>query len=502
MENILNEKIWCEARKKRMDDLDLDRLFHPKNIAMIGASATFGKWGSIILFNILNGGFDGNVYPVNPKQRSIMELTCYPTVGDIPEPVDLAMITTPAKIVPSLIDECGAKGVPYVIVVTSNFSETGPEGARLEHEIVKKARSYGMRIVGPNTMGIFSASLDLHALMPPVIPLRGPVSMLSQSGNLGTQMLAWGESEGVGFEKFVSSGNEGDLTCIDYLKYFAKDDATKVILAYLEGVGPDSELLLVAREIARKKPIIVFKGGRTTIGEKAAASHSGAMAGSSHIYRAVFRQAGMIEAATSQGLMDCAKAFSSLPVPRGNRVAILTRGGGWGVITADACEENGLVVPPLPDDLVKRFNGILPEYWSHGNPIDMVAVITPEPMLQCLEILAKWEGIDAIIVAGGSGGMTMKYPNKSRLPEEFKTALVGAFNPAKTDFQSQDPTALLIKDLVGQTGKPIINVSLGSPDSGRESLEDYQPVSFPTPERAVRVLRLMAEYRRFLDSPA
>jgi acyl-CoA synthetase (NDP forming) len=204
----------------------------------------------------------------------------------------------------------------------------------------------------------------------------------------------------------------------------------------------------------------------------------------------------MIEAATSQGLIDCAKAFSSLPVPQGNRVAILTRGGGWGVITADACEENGLVVPPLPDDLVKSFNGILPEYWSHGNPIDMVAVITPEPMLQSLEMLANWEGIDAIIVAGGSGGMTMKYPKKSRLPEEFKTSLVGAFNPAKRDVRSQDPTALLIKELIERTGKPIINVSLGSPNTGK----DYQPVSYPTPERAVRVLRLMAEYRSFLDS--
>jgi len=484
-----------------MNDLDLDKLFNPKNIAMIGASATLGKWGSIILFNILNGGFDGTVYPVNPNERSIMELPCYPTVGDIPEPVDLAMITTPAQTVPSLIDECGAKGIPFVIVVTSNFSETGSKGAKLECEIVEKARSYGMRIVGPNTMGIFCAKSELHALMPPIIPLHGPVSMFSQSGNLGTQMLAWGESEGVGFEKFVCSGNEGDLTCEDYLRYFAKDEATRVILAYLEGVDNDSELLPVAREVSKKKPIIVFKGGRTDAGSKAAASHSGAMAGSTHIYKAVFRQTGMIEVSSSQGLMDCAKAFSYLPIPQGNRVAILTRGGGWGVITTDACEENGLVVPPLPDDLIKKLNKILPEYWSHGNPVDMVAVISREPYLKCLEILADWEDIDAIITFGGRENITLKSPKKSKLPDEFKAAL-SAFNPQKENAQGQDKSIKLIMELIERTGKPIIELALFSSDLDRNSFENYHPVCFPIPERAVQVLRLMVEYRRFLNSSA
>jgi len=483
-----------------MNDLDLDKLFNPRNIALIGASATFGKWGSIILFNILNGGFDGTVYPVNPKEKSILELDCYPAVGDIPEPLDLAMITTPARAVPSLIDECGAKGIPFVIVVTSNFSETGLKGARLEKEIVEKARGYGMRVIGPNTMGIFSARTHLHALMPPVIPLRGPVSMFSQSGNLGTQMLAWGEREGVGFEKFVSSGNEGDLTCVDYLRYFAKDKATRVILAYLEGVDPDSDLLPVAREISKKKPIIVLKGGRTDVGGKAAASHSGAMAGSTNIYKGVFRQTGMIEVSSSQELIDCAKAFSYLPIPQGNRVAILTRGGGWGVITADACEENSLVVPPLPDDLIRKMNKILPEYWSHSNPVDMVAVITQKPFLECLEILANWDGIDAIITAGGSGGMTVKSTKRSKLPDEIKAALVDFSNPASKYSRPKDKISLGIREMIEQTGKPIIELALFSSDLNGDPFEHDQPVSFPTPERAVRVLHLMVEYRNFLNS--
>jgi len=483
-----------------MNDLDLDKLFNPKNIALIGASATLGKWGSIILFNILNGGFEGTVYPVNPKERSILELDCYSAVGDIPEPVDLAMITTRAQTVPSLIDECGAKGIPFVIVVTSNFKEAGPKGARLEHEIVEKARGYGMRIVGPNTMGIFSAGPHLHALMPPVIPLHGPVSMFSQSGNLGTQMLAWGESQGVGFEKFVSSGNEGDLTCVDYLRYFAKDETTRVILAYLEGVGDDSELLPVAREISKKKPIIVFKGGRTEAGSHAAASHRGAVAGSIHIYKSVFHQTGMIEVSSSQGLLDCAKAFSSLPIPRGNRVAILTRGGGWGVITADACEENGLVVPQLPDDLIRKMSRILPEYWSHGNPVDMVAVITQQPFLQCLEMLANWKGIDAIITAGGRVDMTIKPSQRSKLPDEIKKALVDFSDPANRYARPKDKISMGIEKLIEQTGKPIIELALFSSVLNGDSSEHDHTISFPTPERAVQVLHLMVEYRRFLNS--
>ena len=482
-----------------MNNLDLNTLFNPKNIALVGASATLGKWGSIILFNILNGGFEGTVYPVNPKERSILGLDCYPAVGDIPEPVDIAMITTPSQTVPSLIDECGAKSIPFVIVVTSNFSETGSEGARLESDIVEKARAYGIRIVGPNTMGIYSAKCHLQAIMPPVIPLYGPVSMFSQSGNLGTQMLAWGESEGVGFEKFVSSGNEGDLTCIDYLRYFGKDDATRVILAYLEGVDPQSELLSVARQISQKKPIIVLKGGRTHVGGQAAASHSGAMSGSSHIYKAVFRQTGMIEVSSSQGLIDCAKAFSYLPIPRGNRVAILTRGGGWGVITADACEENGLVVPQLPEDLIEKLNKILPEYWSHGNPVDMVAVIRQKPFLECLEILANWEGVDAIITSGGTGGMTLKSPERSKLPDEIKASLVDSSNPTMNNPHRLDKTITRIKELMERTGKPIIDENLFPSEVDKDSSEPIKAVSFPTPERAVRVLHLMAEYRRFLN---
>ena len=484
-----------------MNCRNLDRLFNPKSIATIGASENPLKWGFIVLLNILKEGFKGPVYPVNPKLKTILGVPCYPSLEAIPDSVDLAIITTPAPTVPTLIDECGRKGVASVVVITSGFSETGTEGTRMEEEIVAKARRYGIHLVGPNTMGIFSADSNLHALMPPVVPLHGDLSMFSQSGNVGVQMLYWGNNKGIGFNKFVSSGNEGDLKSEDYLSYFAEDQDTKVILAYLEGLDADSTLYQVAREVCRKKPVLIFKGGRTQTGGKAAASHSGAMAVSARVLRAAFRQAGIIELENSQGLIDCAKAFSAAPIPRGNRVGILTRGGGWGVITADSCEENGLVVPKLADTIIERMNKILPPYWSHGNPVDMAAVITPEPYLECMEILAEWGEVDSVIALGGSIQSAMDFQDTVEGPKELKETLTAAREFAK-EYTAQDDVVLeRTRQLSEKTGKPIIVVTLGDYDNHKSDLMNHRVVSYPTPERAVRALKRMVDYRRFLDSP-
>jgi acyl-CoA synthetase (NDP forming) len=455
---------------KNMADPNLDRLFNPKTIVMIGASANPLKWGFVILLNILKGNYTGTVYPVNPNEESILGYKCYPTVGNIPEPIDLAIITTPAKVVPPIIDECGAKGIPFAIVISSDFSETGSEGAKLESDVVTRAGKYGIRLVGPNSMGIFSSKSNLHAQMPPLMPLHGDISMFSQSGNLGVQMLGWGAEEGVGFEKFVSTGNEGDLNCVDYLRYLGQDDDTKVILGYLEGIDPGMKLLPVAGETSRKKPIIVFKGGRTAAGGRAAATHTGAMAGTSKIFKAAFRQAGMLEVKTSQALLDCAKAFSNCPLPRGNRVGIITRGGGWGVITVDACEENGLKIPSLPENIVKKLNKILPKYWSRGNPIDLVATIDRDPYLDCLEILADWDGIDAVL-ALGAGQRAPKYPYSKKVkgPQPLLNAIQRASK--YFDHLAKKPDWILegIAKLVKRTGKPIIVVSIG-PETSHSKL--------------------------------
>ncbi|MCK9274594.1 MAG: CoA-binding protein [Syntrophales bacterium] len=480
---------------------NLDKLFNPRTIALVGASANPVKWGFIVFFNILKGEFTGPVYPVNPKIESLLGIPCYPSIETVPDSIDLAVITTPAPTVSSLIDECGRKGVSFVVVITSDFSETGAKGADMEQEIVEKARSYGMRLVGPNTMGIFSAKTHLHALMPPVMPLHGSLSMFSQSGNVGVQMLYWGINKGVGYEKFVSSGNEGDLRCEDYLGYFAEDEATTVILAYLEGIDPDSELYRTARWACRKKPVLIFKGGRTKTGGKAAASHSGAMAVSSKVLKAAFHQAGIIEIDDSQGLVDCAKAFSAYPIPRGSRIAILTRGGGWGVITADACEEHGLIVPPLSREILEKLNTILPPYWSHANPVDMAAVITSKPYLECLEILAQWDEVDAVIALGGSIQGALDFKNDVKGTEELKESLAFAREIAKDYAEKNDIVLDLARTLVDKTGKPIIMVTLGDYEDHKSDLTNHRVVSYPTPERAVRALARMVDYRRFLNSP-
>jgi len=481
---------------------NLDRLFNPERIAMIGASGNPRKWGFIILLNILKANYSGKIYPINPKAGTILGYPCYRSLQDLPEKVDVALITTPAEIVPGLIDECGAAGVPFVVVITSDFSETGPQGAALERDVVARAKKYGIRLVGPNSMGVFSANANLHATMPPMMPIHGNVSMFSQSGNVGVQMLSWGEQEGLGFNKFVSSGNEGDLTCLDYLRYFAQDKDTGVILGYLEGIRPNAHLVEQAKQISRKKPIVVFKGGRTQAGGKAAASHSASMAGESNIFKAAFHQSGMVDVKTSQALLDCAKAFANYPLPSGNRVGILTRGGGWGVITADFCEENGLVVPTLPPSLINKFDKILPKYWSHGNPVDLVATISHDPYPECLEILSAWDGIDAIIALGaGRRGFKYAHSKDVKGPQEVLDAIQMATSFIEQRNQGPDKMLQGVRQLVDETRKPIVVVAIGSEKSHKLNLAEYQVVSYPTPERAVRVLWQMYKYRRFLDSP-
>ncbi len=477
---------------------ELDRLFNPRSVALIGASATPGKWGYHVLFNILKADFSGQVHAVNPKGGSVLGMECRRSLSEVPGAVDLAVITTPAPTVLNLIEECGRKGVKHAVVITSDFSETGAEGARMERELVAKARKYGMRLVGPNTMGIYSAKSNLHALLPPVMPRHGGLSMFSQSGNVGVQMLYWGNNKGVGFEKFVSSGNEGDLKCEDYLRYFADDEATRVIIAYMEGLDPDSALYPVAHAVSHKKPILIFKGGRTDTGGKAAASHSGAMACSSKVLRAAFHQAGIIEVEDSQELMDCASLLAVYPIPQGKRVGILTRGGGWGVITADACEEQGLVVPKLPDRIIDRLNKILPQFWSHGNPVDMAATLGAQPYLDCMETLAHWDGVDSIIALGGSLAEAFDVAPKGNGSKEIKDA-ERLMELLKGEIEKESELVVRhMRQLVADTGKPIISVSITGAEMDGSDPDQSGIVAYPTPERAVRVLKHMINYHDYL----
>ncbi len=297
---------------------------------------------------------------VNPKERNVLGHPTYPSLSAIGEPVDLAIIAIPARAVLEVVEDAAAAGIRNAIIVSSNFSEVGEEGAALERELVASADAAGITIVGPNTMGVFSSTSSLCALGAPVFPRAGGVSFISQSGNLGVQLLTVGKRQGIGFSRFIGSGNAANTYISDYLEFLEQDELTRVILLYIEGLKEGRRFLEVARRIAPHKPIIVLKSGKGELGTRAVRSHSGALAGTFELFRGITGQAGIIEAETTGELMDLAAAFSNLPLPRGSRAAVMTLGGGWGVVAADACDREGLDLAELPPSLVEELDAFLP----------------------------------------------------------------------------------------------------------------------------------------------
>jgi acyl-CoA synthetase (NDP forming) len=354
-----------------------------------------------------------------------------------------------------------------------------------------------MRLVGPNTMGIFSASANLTALMPPVRPRAGNVSIVSQSGNIGTQILAWGERFSVRFNKYVSSGNEGDLRSEDYLSFLGKDPETRVILTYIEGLDDARRFFETAKEITPFKPIVAFKGGKTTAGARAAKSHSGSMAGMNEIYEAAFRQAGIVWASTIEEMLEFAAAFSFFPLPRGNRVGILTRGGGWGVIAADACMELGLEVPPLDDALIRALDKILPSYWSRGNPVDMVASISMEDYLTCLEMLISWEKVDAVISLSGDAGPLSGILSDVRRKAEGFVPAENLEKISRQIFAGRMQIYRRTRELIELHKKPIFAVGGNLPKEEKEARADFSFPQFRTPERAAKAAGRLYQYSRY-----
>ncbi len=482
---------------QRYSEPDFNLLFNPGSIALIGASNNIGKWGAIVFLNILLGGYRGKLYPVNPKEETILGHKAYVKVSQIPDPVDLAIIAIPAHLTQEAVRDCIQKGIRMAIVITSDFSETGDEGTRLERELTETARASGMRLVGPNTMGIFSASASLTALMPPVRPRKGNVSLVSQSGNIGTQMLGWGEKFAVGFRKYVSSGNEGDLRSEDYLAFLGKDPETQVILLYIEGLDDGRKFFETSRKVTPHKPIIAFKGGKTLAGARAAKSHSGAMAGVKELYEAAFRQAGIIGASTTEEMLEWAAAFSSLPLPRGNRVGILTRGGGWGVITADACNELGLEVPPLEEKSIHTMDSFLPSYWSRGNPVDMVATIGIEPYIKALEVLISWDKVDAVIsLSGDAGPLAMIIPDVKKraefiIPPEKMERVIQQVSETRAQIYQR------VCELIEKYQKPILAVGANLVRGKGSGQPDFTLAQFRSPERAAKAAGVLYQYYRY-----
>ncbi|MDD5222920.1 MAG: CoA-binding protein [bacterium] len=471
---------------------DLDAVFRPKSAALIGASRDSRKWGFKIGLNVIAEKFRGDFYLVNPRETEFLSRRVYPSVLDIPGPVELAIIVIPAPLVPPVLKECGKKGVKAAVVITSGFSEFSPEGGKLETEITRIANDHGIILVGPNTMGIYSSDVKLHALMVPVAPLPGKISFVSQSGNLGVQLLTESLAHEVGFQKFVSNGNEAMLHSEYYLEYFGDDPETRTIMVYLEGFKNPTRFLEIARRVSRKKPIVLLKGGKTDSGARAALSHTGAMRSAREISSAIFRQAGIIEVDDTTELLDVAKGFERLPLPRGPNVGIITGGGGWGVITTDACELHGLRVPPLSAGLTGELRKIMPDFWPGGNPIDLVATVKSPVVQASIKKLAAEPYIDAVIGLGVA--------NRARALTEIPEAVARTMPPEmlreKTRAMEEGDRQLaeLVRDLIEHHRKPIIAVSIYR--TGSKDREISPIVTYPTPERAVRVLARMYQYRQ------
>lgn len=375
----------------------LEAIFNPRSIAVIGASDIFGKWGHRMIDRPMTTGYPGTIYPINPTKKEILGLTAYPSVSAVPGDVDLAVITTPTSTVPALLGECAAKGIKGAVVITAGFAETGDEGRRLEAEMLAVARAEGIRLVGPNCMGIFSASGRL-SLSFPIAPKFGSISFVSQSGTFGVSIAQVAASQGYGLSKFVSIGNQADLGVADYVAYLAQDPETDVIAIYVEGFKEGERFFRVAREAVKRKPIIIYKAGRSEAAERAAMSHTASVAGSSVVFDSICKQIGLLQVRESFHLFEMAQALAGLPTAGGNRVAILGS-GGQGVVGTDACAGLGMELPQLDRETADKINSLLPSHAPPArNPVDFAgATRTAMQEAEIIEQFLQLDYIDGVI---------------------------------------------------------------------------------------------------------
>ncbi|RJQ77912.1 MAG: CoA-binding protein [Desulfobacteraceae bacterium] len=481
--------------------------YYPQSLVFIGASGSISKWGHMIPTNVLNRNFKGRVYLVNPKGGQIAGQTAYRSVSDIDAEIDLAVITIPAAKVKEQIPLLRQKKVKAMLLISSGFRETGAAGRQLEDEVVEEARKAGILIFGPNTMGICNPHIDFFCCGVHVYPLPGSTSLVSQSGNMGTQLLAFAEQQDIGIRAFSGSGNEAMVTLEDYMEAFEADDLTRTVVLYVESVKDGARFFQSARRVSKKKPVVVLKGGRTSQGGMAAASHTGAMASDHRIFEAACRQAGIIQVRQPMDLLDLSAVFSALPLPKGNRVAILTLGGGWGVVTTDLCIEQGLAIPDLSEDIMARLDQILPDYWSRGNPVDIVGESDPTIPMTAIEALLKWDACDAVIHLGIHG---------RRILAAKMINSVGNTDPAYSPEQLDQLRSMIVEfekryirhvvELTGKYQKPVLGVSLLSDEKSKTLYRiegcQYNGVFFPSPERAVKALAGMCRYRQWLEAGA
>ena len=445
----------------------LEAIFAPKTVAVIGASETTGSVGRTIVWNLISTPFGGTVFPVNPKHPSILGIKAYPNIAAVPEPVDLAVVVTPAPTVPGIIRECVEAGVKGAIIISAGFKETGQAGAELERQILEYAHKGKMRVIGPNCLGVMSPTSGLNATFASTIARRGSVGFISQSGALCTAILDWSLRENVGFSEFISIGSMLDVDWGDLIYHLGDDSHTQSIVIYMETIGDARAFLSAAREVALAKPIIVIKPGRTEGAARAAASHTGSLTGSDQVLEAAFRRSGVLRVNSIAELFYMAEVLAKQPRPQGRCLTILTNAGGPGVLATDALITNGGELAELSPEIMESFDKLLPAAWSHNNPVDILGDASPERYAQALEIAARDPKSDGLLVILTPQAMT---------------------DPTKTAEQ--------LKPFAQIPGKPVIASWMGGKDveAGEAILNHANIPAFPYPDTAARIFDYMALY--------
>jgi acetyltransferase len=384
----------------------LDVFFSPRSVALIGATDKAASVGQAILANLLANSFGGPVYAVNPNRTTVMGLPCFPEVAAIPGEVDLAVIVIPAPAVPAAVRQCAAKGVRGAVVISAGFRETGPRGLAMEQEMRETARAAGMRLIGPNCVGVMNPHSGLNATFAASMARPGHVALVSQSGAICTAILDWSLQEKVGFSAFVSTGSMAETEWGDLIRHLGADPHTRSIIAYMESVPDAGSFVAAARQVARTKPIIVLKPGRTEAAARAAASHTGALTGRDDVLDAAFERSGVVRVDTIAELFNLAEALDKQPLPRGPRLTMVTNAGGAGVLAADALLGAGGELAVLAPETIERLNAVLPAHWSHGNPVDILGDADYRRFEQAVEIVAADPATDGLLVTLSPQSMT------------------------------------------------------------------------------------------------
>ncbi|MGA9377917.1 MAG: bifunctional acetate--CoA ligase family protein/GNAT family N-acetyltransferase, partial [Phormidium sp.] len=454
----------------RYEHQPLDAIFAPKNVAVIGATEKVGSVGRTILWNLISSPFGGTVFPVNPKRPSVLGIKAYPSIGEVPEKVDLAVIVTPAVTVPGVISECVDAGVKGAIVISAGFKEIGPAGVELERQVLEQARRGRMRIIGPNCLGVMNPVSGLNATFASKMALPGNVGFISQSGALCTGILDWSFQENVGFSAFVSIGSMLDVGWGDLIYYLGDDPHTQSIVIYMESIGDARSFLSAAREVALSKPIIVIKVGQTEAAAKAAASHTGSLTGSDEVLNAAFRRSGVLRVNTIDDLFNMAEVLAKQPRPKGNRLTILTNAGGPGVLATDALITGGGQLAELSSETVEKLKPILPASASTHNPIDILGDADPERYSKSLEIALKDPNSDGMLIVLTPQAMTDPTKTAEDVVEQLKATAV--------------------------PGKPILASWMGGKEvaEGEAILNRNRIYTFPYPDTAAHVFNLMWRY--------